>query len=103
MAVKSETKIVMKITRFLKDLRKKGEPIWWFKVHGGPTQQAGIPDMYVLHRGITYWLEVKTPVGKLSPLQAHTIKQINAAGGAYCKAFVVRSVQEVIEILGEVP
>lgn len=38
-------------------------------------------------------LEIKTPTGRLAPIQAVTLKRIQAAGGI---AVVVRSVEEAL-------
>ena len=54
-----------------------------FKVHGGPYQQAGIPDLLCCIDGHFFALEVKLPGGKhgLSPIQKAVINQIIDAGG----------------------
>lgn len=68
------------------------------KLHGGPHQRAGLPDLVVIYRGRTYWFEVKQPGGRPTPLQAATIDAIRAAGGA---AYVVTSVAEALRIVDE--
>lgn len=62
---------------------------------------AGTPDLYVrTHRygGIRVWLEVKTPKGRLSPLQQSWHVTEKEAGG---HVFVVRSVGDAIAALRE--
>jgi hypothetical protein len=62
-------------------LRKLGA--WCFKVHGGPMQEIGLPDIVGVFRGRGFGLEVKSP-GKeksLTPRQALHIREIKRAGG----------------------
>lgn len=66
---------------------------WLFKVHGGPFQPAGVPDLVGTVEGLFIGLEVKMPDGTVSPIQARTIEMIRAAGGI---AEVVTSVEEAI-------
>jgi len=63
------------------------------KLHGGPYQQAGLPDLLVVIRGRAVFLEVKRPGGALTPLQEHTIARLRAAGAL---AEVVRSADEAL-------
>lgn len=94
-----ETAIVNRIILYLKEVKQNGEPIWFTKLHGGPMQKAGLPDIHVCYHGLAVYLEVKTATGKASPLQEHTIDLIRAAGGV---AVVVRSVDEVRSLLDEI-
>lgn len=75
-----ETRIVNAIMRAF----GSGWPHSWFvKIHGGPFQAAGIPDIVGVVEGRFVALEVKCP-GKESTttkLQALTIRRILAAGG----------------------
>lgn len=59
------------------------------KIHGGPMQVSGIPDLLVFNGGRTYGLEVKVQrVGesverarlRMTPLQKATIKKLRKAG-----------------------
>ena len=55
----------------------------WIKVHGGPYQQAGIPDLLGCVEGTFIGLEVKLP-GKehtTTKLQKHMLNMISRAGG----------------------
>ena len=58
----------------------------------------GVPDLYARSEkyGIRLWLEVKTPIGRLSPYQEAWHASERAAGG---DVVVVRSVSEVITAL----
>lgn len=66
---------------------------WVMKVHGGPYQAAGIPDLIVCVSGELVALEVKTPKRRsnVSALQKATMEAIERAGG---EAYVVTSVEE---------
>lgn len=75
-------------------------PGFYFKVHGGPFQVAGIPDIVGLHKGRFIAIEVKCP-GKedtLSEKQQNTINKIKAAGGI---AFMTTSKEDTLIILQE--
>jgi hypothetical protein len=70
---------------------------FWFKVHGGPYQSAGIPDLLGCVDGRFCALEVKVPGGKgATRLQLATIDKIRKAGGI---AGVVTSSQEAIDLV----
>lgn len=53
---------------------------------------SGIPDILMILRGVPYFFEVKTPMGKLTNLQMYTLKKIQRAGG---KVAVLRSVLDI--------
>lgn len=80
-------------TEILKALRERWPEGWWVKVHGGPMQQAGVPDILGCVEGRFVALEVKHPDGNhpVTALQEHTLKEISEAEGI---AAVVRSVDE---------
>lgn len=85
-----ETRLQVKIR---KALEKKYPGSFWFKVHGGPYQRMGIPDLLGCIDGYYIALEVKTKKGKPSDIQIETIKLIITAGGFSC---VVRSPEETL-------
>jgi len=89
-----ENDIVRAILKYLKTV--SGCFAW--KEHGGMYGTAGIPDIIACINGGFYAFEVKTPVGKTTALQDATIRKIRKCGG---QAFVVRSVDEVKEILNQ--
>jgi len=65
--------------------------------------RAGIPDMLILYRGEAFWLEVKTPDGRLTESQKALHSEIVRAGG---HVEVVRSVsgaEHAFCLTGEVP
>lgn len=65
-----------------------------FKIHGSQYQAAGLPDLLVHRGGMTVWMEVKTPTGKLRPVQEARITQIRRYG---IPVAVVRSPEEALE------
>lgn len=65
---------------------------WAFKVHGGPYQQAGLPDIVGCWAGRFFAIELKVNDNKATRLQAATIEKIRLTGGI---AAVCRDVEEV--------
>ena len=51
-----------------------------YKVHGGPTQMAGIPDISAVYRGVSLWFETKMPGEEPTPIQLLRHKALRAAG-----------------------
>jgi hypothetical protein len=92
-----EQKVIRQIMASLNARRKAGHPLWYFKVHGGPMQKAGVPDLIVVYHGVPFFFEVKAEGGVASALQTETIRQIRRAGG---RASVVYSVEDVTTLLG---
>jgi hypothetical protein len=71
------------------------------KIHGGPMQNAGLPDIYFTCkalRGQSVWIEMKRPGEKERPLQALRGRRMRCAG---CEYFVCSSLGEVEKIVGE--
>ena len=87
-----EKDIVTAIMRWLKTVPR----CFAWKEHGGMYSTAGIPDVICCLDGRFFAFEVKTPEGRLTKLQEHTIQRIKDAGG---HAFVVRSVDDVKAVL----
>lgn len=75
----SEEAIVKKIRKALQ--RSVGG--FWFKVHGGPFQMAGLPDLLGCVQGRFIGIEVKRPsrMTNVSPIQQRMIRKINLNGG----------------------
>ena len=85
--------------RIRKALEEEFPSCFFFKVHGGPYQSAGIPDLIGCVNGRFFGLEVKMPGGKkATKLQAATLLKIKNAGGV---AFVITSVEEAIGLVQE--
>lgn len=85
------------VTSIRKALTERG---WWvMKIHGGPYQRPGIPDLLCCKNGRAVWLEVKTKTGRVSPAQEEVMREITAIGG--CRCAVVRSVADAIAATDE--
>jgi Holliday junction resolvase len=80
--------------RILSYLKASG--FWTLKVHGGPWQTPGIPDVLAIRRGRAYWFEVKRPGQNATKLQERTIAELRSTG---CVAAVVHSLEEVVDCL----
>jgi hypothetical protein len=66
---------------------------WWvMKIHGGPYQLTGVPDLLCLRHGQAVFLEVKQPGKKPTEIQARRMTEIEREGGAVCH--VVTSKEE---------
>jgi hypothetical protein len=80
-----ESSIVASIVRTAK------ESGWWvMKIHGGPHQLAGVPDLLCLRHGRAVFLEVKQPGKKATPLQARRMNEIETQGGVPCHVVTSR-------------
>lgn len=88
----SEQAIQRGILKYLKSL-----PDCWV-VKTVTCNINGVPDILVCYKGQFIAFEVKTPTGRVSPIQTYQIEQIEAAGG---RAFVVRGLPEVQALLRE--
>jgi hypothetical protein len=78
---------------------------WQMKVHGGPYQQVGVPDLLVVNEGHLFAFEVKHQkpgeslahvMDRVSPTQWIEIHRIHSAGGT---AEVITSASEAITIM----
>lgn len=90
-----ETAITEKIKKYL-----RGQGFWVTKLHGSNIQQAGLPDLLAIKNGHAHFFEVKNENGVASPLQLHTLNQLQQHGAT---AVVVRSVEEVAAVLAHQP
>jgi hypothetical protein len=81
------------VTAIWKAVRRRYPGTWLMKVHGGPYQQAGVPDLLLCVEGLFIGLEVKHQKPgesetaarlRTTPLQRARIREINAAGGWAC-------------------
>lgn len=82
-------------TRLLKALRAAPR-VWCVKIHGGPMQQAGLPDIIGTVRGVFFGLEIKQPGNPATLLQVRTLDAIANAGG---RTRVVRTTVPVEEVI----
>jgi len=90
--LKAESRLQRRIRRGLKDAFGGH----YYKIWGGPYQQAGIPDIIGCVEGLFVGLEVKQPGKKPSELQEIELQNIRKAGGI---AGVVTSVEEAIKLV----
>lgn len=88
----NESEIVKQIKEYLKTVPN----CFFWKEHGGQFGASGIPDIIICLKGRFVAFEVKTKKGKLTVLQAITLRQIQKAGGI---AEVVRSVEDAKRIV----
>jgi hypothetical protein len=70
------------------------------KIHGGPYQEAGLPDLLILHGPFAVWAELKMPGKKPHILQWAQIQSIRRAGGI---AFVAYSPEQILAVLARLP
>ena len=91
--VKEKT-IVKAIRRYL----DQAFPGVWYKIHGGPYQEAGIPDIVGVYKGQFCAFEVKRPAKRdnVTLNQQYQLDRLKAAGAI---TGVVTSVEEVKKIM----
>lgn len=84
--------------RIIKWLKDTYPDAFVWKAQAGPYSRQGIPDICAIINGHFFGFEVKRPDnGRLSPVQAQTIKQINNAGGTALVVSYPAQVQEAIK------
>lgn len=78
----NETAIKRSCLRYLKTLPDT------FVYKANDRFTSGIPDILLCCKGIFIAIELKTKIGKVSPIQDYTMRQIREAGGrtAVCKS-----------------
>lgn len=54
------------------------------KVHGGPYQLSGVPDLLCIKAGRAMFLEVKQPGKHPTEIQRRRMNEIETVGGAAC-------------------
>ncbi len=92
MARQPESKLQAKIKKALKT-EFGGK---WVKLHGGPFQESGWPDIIGCCRGMFFGIEVKVPGGALDELQIETLKDLASEGAC---AIVVESIEQTLELV----
>jgi len=58
----------------------KKQKIWYMKVHGGPYQMAGVPDLMIIYHGQAIFVELKATGKKPTRLQAAVMSELARAG-----------------------
>ena len=80
---------------------------WIFKVHGGPMQMTGVPDLIVCVDGLMFGMEIKHQKPgesiehaklRTTPGQRFQIREINKAGGM---ARTVTSPEEALKLIAQ--
>lgn len=74
---RSESAIVK---AFMKKAKKAFPDAFFFKIHGGAYQKAGIPDVMVILSGIPIFIEFKKPGSDTTPLQVKTMIALENSG-----------------------
>lgn len=73
---------------------------WWsMKMHGGPYQLSGMPDVLCIKSGRAVFLEVKRPGQKPTPIQLARMEELRRVAGAQCATVTTKD--EAIDALGE--
>jgi len=62
------------------------------KIHGGPFQLSGLPDVLAIKGGRAAWMEFKRPGCEPTKIQQHRMRELVDAG---CQVAVVRSAADV--------
>lgn len=93
LTIRKESWYQARILRYLRTEYPAGV-IW--KAAAGQYSQGGIPDVCAVIDGTFYGFEVKRPGGRVTALQAETIRRINRAGGV---AGVVTTVEDVEKLI----
>jgi hypothetical protein len=63
----------------------------------GMGYKAGTPDILIVHEGRAYWIEMKSPRGRVSDEQDLILTRLYDAG---CPTGLCRSLEQVAELLG---
>lgn len=94
--VKQTENTVLKksIYRYLDKFDK--ESIEVIKTWGNAVEKSGRPDLSILYKGQTHYIELKDPLGELSAIQKRTIERYRNIG---VPVYVVSSLKEFKEII----
>jgi hypothetical protein len=90
MPKKPETKLSNQV---LPRLRAEGG--WWVKIHGGPFQAIGIPDIVGCWKGRFVGIELKIPGEKPSGIQQETMDLLYLAGA---RVGLATTVEEALSV-----
>lgn len=73
--------------------------VFFFKVHGSPYQLRGLPDIVGNVRRFAFYMEIKQPGKKLTPLQLARRMEIEKTGAYYA---VVHSLEEAKDFIKKI-
>lgn len=74
---------------------------WCVKIHGGPYQDAGTPDILACYKGRFIAVEVKTSRGVVRPEQRVMQRAITGSGGYALITHLVSEVADVLDAVDE--
>ena len=92
MTQKERDQVTDKILKYCRET----QGIWAVKIHADAIQGTGLPDIVGCCGGLFWACECKTPTGRTTKLQRHTLDLIQKSGGL---AIVARSLDEFKEAL----
>ena len=83
---------------------KRGMPLWYLKVHGGPYQRAGIHDYLLCVNGWFGSLELKHPDDEpeYSPSQSRQAAWVRSAGGLLCLTNKIEVCEQFVAEVGRI-
>ena len=90
-AMPLEKTITNSIIRYAKEAG-----LWHMKIHGGPYQTPGIPDLLIIKEGRAYFLEVKQPGKRPTKLQEQRMEDIRKRGKAVAEWVTSREQAEEV-------
>ncbi len=93
----TEALLTRRVIAYLKQLNNTADPLWFLKIHGGPMQRAGLPDLFVIYKGRTFGIELKRPGKKPTKLQQHTLSEMEKAGATTAVVTSVDQLQGLLE------
>ena len=82
-------------TSIMKEWKRRGA--WCMKVHGGPMQLTGVPDIAGVVEGQAIYCETKMPGNKPTLVQWKRIRDLRRAGALVCVAYSVSDAVQMIE------
>lgn len=91
-----EYRIVQNIKKLI---RARGG--WCVKIHGGPYQDTGTPDLLACYKGRFIAIEVKTSRGVVSPEQKVSQQGIVKSGGYALITHLIGDVADVLDAIDE--
>lgn len=83
----AENRLVQKpILKFLKEYQAKDPSLEFFRREaGGFAYKKGLPDLWILYRGVHVEVECKDEDGEPDPLQLKWEERLKRAGALYCR------------------
>lgn len=72
---------------------------WAVKIHGGPFQRAGLPDIIACKKGRFFAFEVKRPGGQLTTLQRGTLMDLSNHGAVAAPVYSLDSLISNLTLL----